>query len=132
MIEIWNLINSPPPLNVSLKIAPPIEITRPCLPSPCGVNTHCLERNGAASCQCITDYIGDPYVECRPECVQNSDCSKSKACINQKCENPCSDICGQNAECNVLNHNPLCECYPGYTGNPMLGCHLLIPKCKNL
>lgn len=99
------------------------EILMPCSPSPCGINAICQERNGAGSCSCIPEYFGDPYVECRPECVMNSDCAKNRACVNQKCRDPCPGVCGLNAECSVVNHAPTCMCLPGYTGNPSLSCH---------
>lgn len=52
----------------------------------------------------------------------NSDCSSNRACINQKCVDPCPGTCGINAECSVVNHSPLCSCHPGYVGNPISGC----------
>lgn len=96
----------------------------PCNPSPCGSNAICTEKNGAGSCKCPPDYIGDPYVSCKPECVRNSDCSYSKACINKKCKNPCTGTCGLNAECQVFNHQPTCTCLIGYTGDPLNSCHI--------
>ena len=48
------------------------ETLNPCQPSPCGIGAVCREVNGAASCTCILDYTGDPFSECKPECVQNS------------------------------------------------------------
>lgn len=101
------------------------EIPEPCNPSPCGANALCKERNGAGSCVCLPEYHGDPYVECRPECVMNTDCPKSKACINNKCKDPCPGVCGQSAECHVANHSPYCSCFAGYTGNPSIACHLI-------
>ncbi|VEN46221.1 unnamed protein product [Callosobruchus maculatus] len=98
--------------------APP----EPCNPSPCGANAICKERNGVGSCTCIPEYFGDPYTGCRPECVTNSDCPREKACINNKCKDPCPGTCGINAECNVVNHSPSCSCLPGYTGNPLTSC----------
>lgn len=95
----------------------------PCNPSPCGSNAVCKERNGAGSCACLPEYTGDPYLECRPECVLNSDCPKSKACVNNKCHSPCPGVCGRNAECHVANHAPHCNCFDGYTGNPSVACH---------
>lgn len=100
--------------------------SNPCNPSPCGANAICKERNGVGSCTCITEYFGDPYTSCRPECVTNSDCPRDKACTNNKCINPCQGICGINAECHVNNHAPSCTCLAGYTGNPLNACHLLI------
>lgn len=98
------------------------EIPMPCNPSPCGVNAICKERNGAGSCSCLPEYFGDPYVECRPECILNSDCIKSKACINTKCVDPCPGVCGINAECQATNHIPICFCIAGYTGDPSTVC----------
>lgn len=85
----------------------------------------CREQNGAGSCSCLPEFYGDPYTGCRPECVQNSDCDKRKACLNQKCVDPCPGTCGTNAECAVLNHSPICSCLPGYTGEPFTACHII-------
>lgn len=95
----------------------------PCSPSPCGTNALCREQNGAGSCVCLQDYIGNPYEGCRPECTVNSDCAVNLACIQNKCQNPCTNICGQNAICNVINHTPKCECLPGLTGSPYQNCY---------
>jgi len=102
----------------------------PCNPSPCGANAVCKERNNAGSCSCLPEYFGDPYAGCRPECVQNSDCDRSRACINQKCVDPCPGVCGRNSECAVINHSPICSCFIGYTGNPSTGCYE-IPKSNS-
>lgn len=115
------------PLNIVV-LPPPSEVSNPCDPSPCGANAICKERNGAGSCICLPEYFGDPYVACKPECVINTDCPRDKACINNKCKNPCLGTCGTNAECEVLNHVPSCFCIDGYTGNPAIACHLL-PRC---
>lgn len=100
----------------------PTEIPQPCIPSPCGTNAVCKEKNGAGSCACLPEYYGDPYSFCKPECSVNSDCDRSKACFNQKCRDPCPGVCGNNAECHVVNHSPSCVCIPGYSGNPSTGC----------
>lgn len=71
----------------------------------------------------MPDYFGDPYTGCRPECVSNNDCSRDKACVNNKCKDPCPGVCGFNAECHVFNHAPTCNCLPGYTGNALVACH---------
>lgn len=94
----------------------------PCIPSPCGSNAVCKEFNGAGSCTCLPNYIGNPYEGCRPECILNSDCPANLACINTKCRDPCPGSCGRNALCQVINHLPVCNCYPGYTGNAFLYC----------
>ena len=110
----------------------PVEFPpEPCNPSPCGANAVCKERNGAGSCTCLPEYSGDPYTGCRPECVLNTDCSKARACVRNKCVDPCPGTCGLNAECRVVNHAPSCSCLPGYTGNPLNFCNLP-PPSKNI
>lgn len=101
-----------------------VEVLRPCSPSPCGINALCTEQNGAGSCQCMSDYIGNPYEGCRPECVVNTDCAANLACIRSKCQNPCVGTCGQNAECQVINHLPSCTCMSGFTGDPFRSCNV--------
>lgn len=103
--------------------------SEPCNPSPCGANAICKERNGAGSCTCLPEYFGDPYTGCRPECVINTDCARDRACVNNKCRDPCPGTCGINAECRVANHAPSCTCLPGYSGNPISACQI-IPTSK--
>ncbi|XP_018406973.1 PREDICTED: neurogenic locus notch homolog protein 4-like, partial [Cyphomyrmex costatus] len=90
----------------------------PCTPSPCGPNTQC---NGGI-CNCIAEYFGDPYSGCRPECVLNNDCPNTRACVRNKCVDPCPGVCGQNAICNVYNHVPMCTCPSGMDGNAFVLC----------
>lgn len=99
-------------------IAQPVIEANPCDPSPCGPNAEC--NNGV--CKCLPEYQGDPYRGCRPECVLNSDCSKDRACIRNKCLDPCPGTCGQNAECRVINHIPTCTCILNYVGNAFVSC----------
>lgn len=98
-------------------VTPPVQ-SDPCNPSPCGPNSRC--DNGV--CTCLPEYQGDPYQGCRPECVFSSDCTRDKACIRNKCQDPCPGTCGQNAQCNVVNHIPMCSCPPGLTGNAFVQC----------
>lgn len=108
--------------------APVTETPRnPCNPSPCGANALCKERNGAGSCICLPEYFGDPYTGCRPECITNTDCDRSRACVNNKCTDPCVGTCGINAECKVINHSPSCSCISGYTGDPGSRCNIIQP-----
>ena len=90
----------------------------PCNPSPCGPNAQC--RDGL--CTCLPEYQGDPYNGCRPECVLNSDCPRDKACLRNKCKDPCPGTCGQDALCEVINHIPMCSCPSGMTGNAFVQC----------
>jgi hypothetical protein len=93
----------------------------PCVPSPCGPFSQCRVSNGHAVCSCQTSYIGAPP-SCRPECTVSTDCMQDRACINQKCRDPCPGTCGLNARCNVINHNPICSCLPGFQGDPFVRC----------
>ncbi|KAJ4432717.1 hypothetical protein ANN_21354 [Periplaneta americana] len=106
----------------------PMERPTPCLPSPCGSNAVCREQNGAGSCTCLPDYIGNPYEGCRPECVLNTDCPSNRACIRNKCQDPCPGTCGQNADCQVVNHLPSCTCRAGFTGDPFRFCNTIPPE----
>lgn len=104
-----------------LRIETSIEPINPCYPSPCGPNSQCKSINNQAICSCLPTFIGSPP-GCRPECVMSSECKNSEACTNQKCTNPCIDICGQNADCKVINHSPICTCRLKFTGDPFTHC----------
>lgn len=101
-----------------LKLAKEPVYDDPCNPSPCGANAQC--NNG--QCTCLPEYQGDPYSGCRPECVINNDCSRDKACVRNKCIDPCPGTCGQNAICDVINHIPMCSCPQGMAGNAFVQC----------
>lgn len=92
-----------------------------CQPSPCGPFSLCRVINGHPVCSCQANYIGSPPA-CRPECVVSADCTQDRACINQKCQDPCPGTCGLNARCQVVNHNPICSCSVGFTGDPFVRC----------
>lgn len=123
MIIANNIIKYP--TNSSFTAAP-VEIakptkTNPCVPSPCGPNSECRDIGGSPSCSCLPNYISSPP-NCRPECTINSECSTNLACIREKCSDPCPGSCGVGAQCNVLNHTPICTCLEGYTGDPFTNC----------
>jgi hypothetical protein len=103
------------------------EIVKPCVPSPCGPNSRCQEANGQSVCSCAASFIGSPP-NCRPECLTSSECSQNKACINKKCKDPCPGSCGISAQCQVINHSPICTCPSIFTGDPFVRCSLI---CKN-
>lgn len=88
----------------------------------CGPNTECKQKGRVLGCVCKKGFYGDPLIGCRPQCVLNPDCEENKACINNKCENPCKGVCGVNALCEVKNHVPLCYCPPNHSGDPFLSC----------
>lgn len=97
----------------------------PCSPSPCGPNAECREKNGAGACICSPGYFGDPYDSnrgCRRECDVNTDCVTTLACVGYKCVDPCPGTCGTYAECQTVNHIPICTCPAGFTGDPFFQC----------
>lgn len=102
----------------------PVTPSEPCVPNPCGPNAICQERYNIGSCTCANGFFGDPYEGCRPECIVNSDCAESRACINKKCQDPCPGLCGVNAQCQTTNHVPSCTCIHGYVGNAYESCIL--------
>lgn len=106
----------------------PFERPTPCTPSPCGSNAICKERNNAGSCICSSGYFGNPYEGCRPECTVNTDCPSNRVCQQNKCQDPCPGTCGTNAQCQTINHAPICTCNSGYTGNPFQNCVLIQSK----
>lgn len=103
--------------------------TNPCLPSPCGPFSQCRDLNGSPSCSCLPQYFGSPP-NCRPECTINSDCTSDKACINERCIDPCPGSCGLNAECRVQTHLSICTCITGYKGDPFTSCSI-VPDIGN-
>lgn len=102
---------------------------RPCSLSPCGPNSQCMERNGQAVCTCLREFVGSPP-NCRPECTINSECATRLACINQKCQDPCLNRCGQGATCRVQNHSPICSCPVRTTGDAFTRCFPEIEPSK--
>lgn len=102
--------------------------TNPCYPSPCGLNTVCRTTNNLAVCECIPGYFGSPSGSgCHPECTINSDCSRDKACVNNKCVDPCPGRCGYGAQCHTLNHSPICSCPTQMVGDPFVACRQAEP-----
>lgn len=60
----------------------------------------------------------------QPECMKNDDCAPEKSCVNQRCVSPCTleDSCGRGSFCHTQNHQPVCRCPNGYTGDPRIAC----------
>lgn len=75
----------------------------------------------------MLDYRGSPP-NCRPECVVSTECPTDKTCKNLKCVSPCSGVCGQNTDCKVINHSPICTCQNKYTGDPFSNCYKIHSK----
>lgn len=100
---------------------------KPCSPSPCGPYSECRQVNSHAVCSCQKGYVGSPPA-CKPECMVSSECAQNKACVHQKCVDPCPGTCGLNARCQVVSHNPICSCPPGHSGDPFIRC---LPERKH-
>lgn len=44
-------------------------------------------------------------------------------CVGSRCKDPCANnICGENANCFVRNHTPICKCPETYSGDPFVAC----------
>ena len=99
----------------------------PC--STCGPNSKCqIDDDGNNErCVCLDNYIGDPLTGCRPECLLNTDCPKTKACVSGKCLDPCPNTCGVNAICTVTNHFTICSCEVGFSGDAFKSCSPTVP-----
>jgi hypothetical protein len=102
-------------------------MTHACTPSPCDPNSQCkIYGNQVAICEPCRGY------DCRPECLSSAECPFNKACIGQRCMDPCPGSCGVNALCMVVNHNPVCSCPSGYVGNPFEHCSVPASKFSNV
>lgn len=112
--------------------------TRACRPAcediNCGPQAVCISNNHIAKCQCPPGpYAGDPNdmtTGCKSvPCVYNDDCPPAQLCnrLTHTCYNVCDELsCGENAICIAENHTPVCQCPPGYRGDPIpdAGCKL--------
>lgn len=103
------------------KVLPP-QIKSPCEPNPCGPFATCRDSAGSAICSCREGYFGAPP-RCAPECAINEDCPNDKACVRERCVDPCIGSCGSNTECRPMNHLAICTCLPGHRGNSFVGCY---------
>lgn len=98
-----------------------------CLDNPCQLNANCVNNRGSYTCSCVNGTILDASTgNCRSpgECFSDSDCSEKTKCNNNYCIDPCekSSPCGENAECIVSDHNPVCECPSDSQGDPYKKC----------
>lgn len=93
----------------------------------CGPHAVCITNNHAAQCQCPPGpFAGDPYdliAGCKSvPCVYNIDCPPTQLCnrLTHTCYNVCDDeSCGDNAVCIAEDHRAICQCPPGFRGNPI-------------
>lgn len=89
--------------------------------NPCAPNAVCTAQNHLASCHC-PEYMseGNPFTYCYQkdpvECEYDGECPNQRACINNKCVNPCEEIkpCSRNSICTVFDTLPvrtmICSC----------------------
>ena len=63
-------------------------------------------------------------VNAKPQCESDFDCNFDQKCAQGTCVSACSLVsCGLNALCLPKNHRGICECIPGYFGNPSIACN---------
>jgi hypothetical protein len=64
--------------------------------------------------------LGDPddrRAGCfRVECSNDEDCASNRACnVRNKCIDPCDSVLCGKGTCQVIEHEPVCTCFEGYT-----------------
>lgn len=101
----------------------------------CGQNAICSAVDHRKVCLCPDGFQGDANKHCSPyECNKDEDCESNKKCSSDGyCRNPCLEYggCGTNAQCRVVDRQPLCTCPLGYIGNPLIECKLnVIDECS--
>ncbi|KAK9880680.1 hypothetical protein WA026_011916 [Henosepilachna vigintioctopunctata] len=116
----------------------------------CGKNTDCLMVNHRPVCKCKPGFTGNPNFFCKPitgsisdqgcssnhacKCSSNNECPGYLACIKGICIDLClmRVQCGRDAICRMLNHEAICTCKEGYTGDPLSFCHLTALEIPSL
>ena len=103
----------------------PCEYFEPCHPSAnCRVID--LKASRGMVCECEEGYVTKEDGKCelvsviRPVCEADDSCPAKEACINGFCKDACQ--CGANADCDIIEHHPVCTCKPGYEGDPEVRC----------
>lgn len=98
-----------------------------CANSPCAYGAQCVNEKGGYKCVCPQGQTGDAYKggcilengSSKSQCLQNSDCADTLACVRGTCISPCSSlVCGPNAYCEPENHAAWCRCRVGYEKGP--------------
>merc|ERR1719350_2689151 len=104
-------------------------VNRQCVnPCDCGSGASCFIENHRPICVCPPGFIGDPQIACVPiGCQSDNECRDQETCVDGNCVNPCliQDPCGRNAECYPSRHRAMCECIPGYEGDPFVACEVI-------
>ena len=104
----------------------------PCLiDNICAPTAICSTIRHNAACSCPSGFVGDPLVLCSPkedpipelakvECKVDSDCPSGRACLDNRCRNPCYELnaCDITAVCSVVDTVPfrtmICSCREGW------------------
>lgn len=84
----------------------------------------CYVVRNEPKCRCPPGYTGDAYTECSPVgCRSDVECSDNFICYEGACKDPCLfTTCAANARCTVRGNAGVCDCLPGYDGNPYKVC----------
>ncbi|ROT61486.1 hypothetical protein C7M84_020738 [Penaeus vannamei] len=62
-------------------------------------------------------------------CENNDDCDVDNSCLNKLCYDACTlGICGDDAECETVDHRPVCLCPYGTSGDPQVGCKAMVAE----
>ncbi len=64
----------------------------------------------------------NPQPEQIRQCNRDVDCPSTESCRSGSCTSPCTNSCGQNTSCRVVNHLANCQCLSGHSGDPYVGC----------
>ncbi|SPP80067.1 blast:Fibrillin-1, partial [Drosophila guanche] len=85
-----------------------------CAAGTCHPSAICEVTPEGPICKCPPHFVGDPKsAGCRPDgqCPNgDADCPANTICAGGRCQNPCDNACGSNAECKVVNRKPVCSC----------------------
>ncbi|QQP34980.1 Putative LOC101893139, partial [Caligus rogercresseyi] len=107
------------------KCEDPCEVLRPCSElATCKVIESLPVK--PMTCVCPDGYVKDENEGCKTlppivsGCRKNDECPESNSCINAICRDPCA--CGLNANCKIIDHQPVCTCAPGFYGDPEIEC----------
>lgn len=100
-------------------------------PCNCGPDAECRIKDHKPVCSCLQGYYGNPEIECsKIGCRSDDECSGQHTCINRQCVPVCEEnTCARHSDCYGINHRAVCECEPGYTGDPKTSC--VVVGCRS-
>lgn len=128
----------------------PCSTLRPCVTN-AECRVHSTTPTRTMSCICFEGFTGNGREKCEPigtashflkqlshlltillslvapievGCSSDNECPNTQACRNRACVNPCGydSPCSSTAECVANNHQAICKCPPGLTGDPYSLC----------